>query len=553
MGEMKKEKNLLFFVLILAFILRVIKVNDLPPLYTDEASFGYNSYSILKTGRDEYGKFLPLVLRSFGDWKPALSSYLAIPFIALFGLNEFSVRLPSVILGTATVFLIYKLVKELFKEKEFINSPLALVSAFLLAISPWHIHFSRMTMLVGIECFFIVGGVYFFLKAMNDQEKFLPYSAAFYSLAFYTYYGARITIPLILLSLFFLYKRQLSKLKKNFFFFCLLSALMLLPLVIFFIKNPAVLSARVKWVSLFRYPEVRIKIWQATVLDGVNANPLVTRFLHNKPTFYTKDILRRILQHFSPNFLLFYGDKAAPFQISGMGTTYLILYPFLVWGFIIFIKKFRMERLILFFMLFISAIPASFTAYTPAANRSFGMVIPLQILTALGLISFLKIIKTHPHFGRIKVIFSILFFVNFIFFLRQYFYVNLKKIPREFHFGQKELVNFIKEQNNYEKVINSANASSYIYYLFYQKYSPSLYWSEAKINTNPNDFGFEHVESFNRFFFKRNFDWATEEKKEKILYIGYPSEFIDKLPLGFREIKDILYPDKKAGIKVIAF
>jgi len=113
------KKNLpklaLLGTFLLAFILRFNSLSSNPPsLDWDEASIGYNAYSILKSGRDEYGSFLPLEIRSFGDYKPALYVYFAIPFVAIFGLSELAVRLPSAIFGTLAVIATYFLVKEIF-------------------------------------------------------------------------------------------------------------------------------------------------------------------------------------------------------------------------------------------------------------------------------------------------------------------------------------------------------------------------------------------------------------------------------------------------------
>src|SRR5260221_9154250 len=98
----------IFFLLLivgLAFTLRFYNVSDNPPaLSWDEVSIGYNAYSILKTGKDEHGRFLPLdTFIAYGDYKPPLAIYLTVPFVAVFGLNELSVRLPSVLFGTMTV------------------------------------------------------------------------------------------------------------------------------------------------------------------------------------------------------------------------------------------------------------------------------------------------------------------------------------------------------------------------------------------------------------------------------------------------------------------
>src|SRR5260221_12764213 len=113
------NKWLLVIAFLLAVILRVWHLGSIPPgLTPDEASLGYNAYSILHTGRDEYGKFLPIIFKSFGDFKPGLYVYLAVPTVALCGLNELSVRLPSVIAGTVSVLLIFLIVKELFKDEK---------------------------------------------------------------------------------------------------------------------------------------------------------------------------------------------------------------------------------------------------------------------------------------------------------------------------------------------------------------------------------------------------------------------------------------------------
>src|SRR5947207_11844011 len=115
---------IILLILLAALFLRIYKIDSNPPgLTPDEASLGYNAYSILKTGKDEYGTFLPIIFKSFGDYKPGLYVYLDVPFVALGGLNEVTTRLPSVFAGVFTVYLVYLIVKELFKDDR-----LALVS-----------------------------------------------------------------------------------------------------------------------------------------------------------------------------------------------------------------------------------------------------------------------------------------------------------------------------------------------------------------------------------------------------------------------------------------
>ena len=119
------KNKILFLIIILAAALRLLNLGSIPPHLTpDEASLGYTSFSILKTGADEHGKFLPLSLQSFGDWKLPVYSYIGVIPVALFGLNEFSVRFTSMMAGVIAVLLIYFISLKLFNKRG-----IALISA----------------------------------------------------------------------------------------------------------------------------------------------------------------------------------------------------------------------------------------------------------------------------------------------------------------------------------------------------------------------------------------------------------------------------------------
>jgi len=115
------NKKILMFlflgIVIIAAVLRLWQLGHVPPSPDwDEAALGYDAYSIIHTGRDEFGKFLPVVLRSFDDYKPALYAYLAIPPVFLFGLNVFAVRFPSAFFGVLSVIVVFYLVREFFNR-----------------------------------------------------------------------------------------------------------------------------------------------------------------------------------------------------------------------------------------------------------------------------------------------------------------------------------------------------------------------------------------------------------------------------------------------------
>jgi len=252
-----REKIILVCILFLAFILRFYKLGQNPPSLTwDETAIGYNAYSILKTGRDEHGRFLPInYFTSFGDYKPPISVYLTIPSVAIFGLNEFSTRFPSAFLGTLTVLITYFLVKKMFNKdsgvtkfislsnkgqslktkrtvlkkesnrlKSVISNLLNLeprtsslepaIASLLLAISPWHILSSRAGFEANIATFFIVLGAYFFIKAIKNKGWLLLLSAFCFLLSIYTFNTPRLFVPIFLFGLSIIYRKKLFQIKK---------------------------------------------------------------------------------------------------------------------------------------------------------------------------------------------------------------------------------------------------------------------------------------------------------------------------------------------------
>ena len=101
----RKQKICLILILVLATFLRFWRLDQVPPSPDwDEAALGWNAYSLMETGRDEYGQLLPFFLRSFDDYKPAFYAYLAILPIKFFGLNLWATRFPSALLGVLSVW-----------------------------------------------------------------------------------------------------------------------------------------------------------------------------------------------------------------------------------------------------------------------------------------------------------------------------------------------------------------------------------------------------------------------------------------------------------------
>lgn len=72
-------KGILFAIVVIASILRLFHLSQVPvSLFGDELDVGYQAYSILKTGRDYSGNYMPLHLQSLAEWRTPLYLYSAV-------------------------------------------------------------------------------------------------------------------------------------------------------------------------------------------------------------------------------------------------------------------------------------------------------------------------------------------------------------------------------------------------------------------------------------------------------------------------------------------
>src|SRR3989344_3727144 len=194
MNTKNLQKTILIGILVLAAVLRLYKLGQFPThLTNDEAALGYNAYSILKTAKDEHGQFMPVIFKSFGDWKPGLYIYATVPFVATLGLNEFSTRAASAVAGIVAVLLGYLIGKNLFSRR------VALLSAVFLTISPWHLQFSRSAWEANFSLTLLLFGVYFFIQAVSTKPKYIYLSALFFALTLWAYQGAKLSSFLVLI------------------------------------------------------------------------------------------------------------------------------------------------------------------------------------------------------------------------------------------------------------------------------------------------------------------------------------------------------------------
>ncbi|OGM69846.1 hypothetical protein A2897_00685 [Candidatus Woesebacteria bacterium RIFCSPLOWO2_01_FULL_44_24b] len=499
---MQKKYNhyLLLLILLFSFFIRIWKIDAAPAsLNWDEVSHGFNAYSILTTGKDEWSESFPAIFRAYGDYKLPVYVNLVAISESLFGLNPFSVRLPSILAGCITVLFSYLLVKKLFKKEE-----IALLTALLVAIEPWNLFLSRAALEANVALALIVSGVYFLLSGLEKKNCSLLLGIALFGLSVWTYNSARIFIPLLLIALTLIHKTEFYKIVKSSkslaTFYMLLAIVFLVPMFI------QVSSG----VGLARYESVQILNDTAIgrigeLRSNLSFDESVERLLFNKATYFAGQFTVNYLKHFSPEFLYLKGGDNYQFNIPNIGLLYLVNAPFLVLGIWRLFKQHggkKYGKLIIAWLL-IAPVASSLTEGAPHTLRSIVMLPIPMILTALGAsYVFSRLAK----FRWLFVVFALLLFVSFADYFNIYLSSYRVNYSWVWQYGYRQAVDFIKTNyNKYEKiVITKKYGEPHEFVLFYWPWDPSRFQNQDKTRYYQSNWYW--VDKFDKFYFVNDWD-----------------------------------------------
>lgn len=534
---LSREKIFLGGILFLAFFLRTVSLGEIPPsLARDEASIGYTAYSILKTGKDEHGVFLPLSLKSFGDWKLPLYVYLDIPFVFLSGLKEWVVRFPSALFGTLTVLLVYLLTKKLFTNSlsQYLNILISLLSALFLALNPWHLYFSRVSYEANLALFLTVLGTLLFLKKTG---KSLLLSAVCFGLTMFTYHGAHVFTPIFVLGLLLLYW---SKIKKERFLPSFLLLCFGFVFLAYFLTLSQAGRTKMGGAGFFNDPVVTYFRSERKRGEHKEINFLV-RLIHNRFLIFPYQIGQNYLRVFSSSFLFDKGGENPLHNLEEFGNFYLLDVLLFGAGIVFLLWQRKKETKILAWWIFASPLASSITKDSPHSARSLTIVPPLVIIAAFGFLHFYLFLKQKRFLGRLSFVFlSFCLLFSVCWYFEAYFIHFPLNRARFFNYGYKQAVELAQSLPGAQKVVMiGVENSPYIYFLFYEKYDPDKFRREVEYYPPTADL-FYHVKSFGRFEFTNMVDWGLSSRFPKTLFIdvvrGVPKNFpIDgciRLPSG---------------------
>lgn len=481
----------LIFISLLSFAMTVVnfRIASPPCFDADEAAFGYNAYSLLKTGKDEYGTLLPLRLKSFGDFKMPLYSYLSVPFMAVMGLNEGSARALNVFLSLLFPLAVFFLAKELFKKDSY-----ALVAAFLSASSLGLHIVARHAHEAYLAAFLTTTTFYFLIRFMKKQTvKWGIFLSLSLFLMLFSYHPGRLFAGLFLLAAV-IYALQQKKVKKYFPVFIVVVVI----IGIFSLSDIIYKPERLKNLLFFSNPGVQLTVSELKTEGGM-------RYLYSPLLVGLKEMTFEHLNYFSPQFLLQNGDGNDRFGYKGMGLITPVEYILFFAGIYFLLRKKEEWRFVLLFVLFLSPLSASLSWSTSSLTRSLFLLIPVSILAGYGGVQLFEELKKQRFFLWICLLTGGIF----IYFLAVQWDFYLFHYPKRlvtihaWQCGYSEVNKYIKQ--NYNSVsrfyITKDIGEPYIFTLFYQQYPPDKYQKEAHLSA-PDEYGFGQVEKFDKYVFE---------------------------------------------------
>lgn len=501
---MNKFLTIFLFVVISVFYGSFLSFSPVH-LNQDELGFALNAYSIVQTGNDENGRFMPLYFWHLGVmWATPVIVYLTAIFLEFLPLSEITIRLPSVFMGMVNLFLIYLLSFKIFKKKF-----LALISVSFLALTPVHFIQSRMLLDNLYPLPFIIGWLLFLYIFMENRKiKWLALGMFLLGFGIHSYHPPKIWMPLYFLATLLILWRGYSK--KSILISSIFFILPLLPFIWWLPKYPDTLIDQVRFTGLYN---TQLDPFQG-LLSLLNSEGILSR-------------LRVYISYFNLKFLFLHGDLTLIHSTRNVGVflfSFAVLLPLGIY--LALRKKDKFFKLILFGF-FSAPIPASLVLVQDRASRIL-VILPFAVLLATYGASHLLAHKFR-FFKILAVLLLILIPIQFSFFLKDYFTGYRERSYTWFNYNIPGIL---------EEVIKQDNLQSHSrIYIDNRTWLIQPYWKFYLIKNNRTD-----LLSKTEYYTDIN---LNELPKGSLLEYRFDNLALKQQIQGsnFRKIKEITEPD----------
>ena len=464
MSRETKRRLCFWAILALGLGIRLWQFGRVPEgINQDEAFAGYEAFCLLHGGMDTAGYRFPVYLTAWGSGMNALESYLMLPFIAVFGLKTWVIRLPQLLTGLLSLPAAYGVARRARDERQ------ALVTMLLLAVCPWHVLLSRWGLESNLAPGFLLFGLYFFVRALEDS-RFFWLCGLFTGLSLYAYATIWPFVPLLLgLTLLYCGLHGRLRFDRHLLGGGILLALLALPLLLFLAVNFGLIS------------EIRTPFFSVPKLLYMRSGELSFRHIPEN--------LRNLFA------ILWKQSDGLPWNSAGpFGLLYPLSVPFSLLGLLSLLARRARSRDFdpmapMLFQLFAALLLGALVSVN--VNRINILFPPLVFLTAEGICRFCDRFR-----ARLLPLLLAAYLLCFGLFARYYFTDYKALLRSSFGWGLEEALAAA------ERFDGAIVLSGDIYYpdvLFYAQTDPDVFRATVRYQNYPA--AFLRAASFDRFRF----------------------------------------------------
>ncbi len=431
-----------------------------PGFFIDESINGFEAYTVLKTGGfSSSGEFLPRLFRHGSAMRNhGLYIYLITPFIGLFGMNEVSVRLTSVVSSISLLAVLYFLLRVRMSEWS------VLLTALWWPLTGWVFLLSRIGMEM-ITFALISTLVMWTLIKMYDSKEIsnrhvLLFDTLIVVIFFIYAVGKVMALGYVMLALVVFVRKRLP-------IQCTLK-LILAPVTILLLSVPYILDSTL----LFR------------------ADELITECTAG----FFNCLVRNVASHFS--YSSYFANSYIPsdfdvYTHSIIGTSLIprplsvfLLIGLLVWLYRLLKRDFFAASMLAVILFGIG--PTSLTIRGFDSYRSIALLPIIFILITLGLDACVWMVKRLP---SLLQVFSLMVFLSGTLYLGHQEVKNLfdyeynKKAAIDWHYGYRQILDFFLERYDQYDALIVTDTIAYVPNLYIHFYDPDGLLTKIKIGS----------------------------------------------------------------------
>lgn len=485
---------LLVIVVLTALFVRLISIDTAPyGAHIDEASLGYNAFSVAQTGKDEYGKTLPLIFQAYGDQKLPAYIYSIAPLTYFFGLSNLAVRLPGAIAGSLFVVFVYLLLKQLK-----FSDGVSLLGALVAATSPWGIMLSRVFGYEsGFGLLFFTIGVWSFLEARNSRHawKLIVMSAIAFALTWYSYIAYRVITPIMIFILVAMFMRSGKFITRQAMLFLLIFFISIAPLMV--LSRSGTGTARIGQAVHASMQGVVMTIDDDRSICAKSLPRFLCYINSNKIKSYAMTMLNGYAEVFAPPYLFVKGDVDDEYvNVAGYGLLSFAVLPWYLLGCIYLGSRLitrSVNRFEVFVILGLLITPLPTLIFGVLQKVRLSGLFPFIIITCMyGIQYFLGMIRITWQRRFILLLSGVIILLSTGFFMVDFLAIHVQKYEITFQTPIAKLMKYLGAQDkNLPTYVRSIN-EAVVLYAYYNAVDPAYF--QNNVTRPPADSGgFSHA------------------------------------------------------------